>query len=119
MVGHTGDFEASIKAVETVDECLGRIVAAIESTGGNLLVTADHGNVEQMVDPSTGQPLTSHTNGPVPLVYVGSKDLAFHGEGSLCDLAPTLLSLLELPIPEEMTGKVLLGHSGDALSAAN
>jgi 2,3-bisphosphoglycerate-independent phosphoglycerate mutase len=119
MVGHTGDFQASIKAVETVDQCLGRIVAAIESTGGNLLVTADHGNVEQMVDPESGQPLTSHTNGPVPLVYVGSKDLDFSSEGSLCDLAPTMLALMDLPIPDEMTGKVLLNDSDAARRAAN
>lgn len=119
MVGHTGNFEAAVKAVETVDECLGRIVAAIEATGGNLLITADHGNVEQMLDPQTGQPLTSHTNGPVPLVYVGSKDLDFSTKGSLCDLAPTMLALMDLPIPEEMTGKVLLASRDDVLRAAN
>ena len=117
MVGHTGDFNASVKAVEAVDQCLGRIVEAIEAKEGHLLVTADHGNVEQMLDPKTGQPLTSHTNGPVPLVYVGSSELAFTSEGSLCDLAPTLLSLLELPVPEEMTGKVLLSDSTPALQA--
>ena len=108
MVGHTGDFEAAVKAVETVDQCLGRIVEAIEEVDGNLLVTADHGNVEQMVDSETGQPLTSHTNGPVPLVYVGNSGLAFDGEGSLCDLAPTMLTLMQLPVPAEMSGRVLL-----------
>lgn len=108
MVGHTGDFDASVKAVEVVDECLGRIVEAIESIDGNLLVTADHGNVEQMLDPETGQPLTSHTNGPVPLVYVGSSGEQFAGEGSLCDIAPTLLHLMKLSVPPEMTGKILL-----------
>ena len=108
MVGHTGDFDASVKAVEVVDECLGRIVEAIESVEGNLLVTADHGNVEQMLDPETGQPLTSHTNGPVPLVYVGNSAEQFVGEGSLCDIAPTLLYLMKLPAPSEMTGKILL-----------
>ncbi len=108
MVGHTGDFDASVKAVEVVDECLGRIVEAIESIEGNLLVTADHGNVEQMLDPETGQPLTSHTNGPVPLVYVGNSGEQFVGEGSLCDIAPTLLYLMKLPAPSEMTGKILL-----------
>ncbi len=117
MVGHTGDFAASVKAVEAVDECLGRIVEAIQSSAGHLLVTADHGNVEQMLDPKTGQPLTSHTNGPVPLVYVGSSELAFSNQGSLCDLAPTLLSLLNVPIPEEMTGKVLLSESSPAMQA--
>lgn len=110
MVGHTGDFEASVKAVEAVDRCLGRIVSAIESNGGNLLVTADHGNVEMMVDPKTGQPLTSHTNGPVPLVYVGGGELEFRGEGSLCDLAPTMLFLMGLEVPKEMTGQVLLAE---------
>jgi 2,3-bisphosphoglycerate-independent phosphoglycerate mutase len=118
MVGHTGNFDASIKAVETIDQCLGRIVEAIETSGGELLITADHGNVEQMLDPDTNQPLTSHTNGPVPLVYVGSGGRQFHSEGSLSDVAPTLLSLLGIPIPEEMTGKVLLSESGEAVHAS-
>lgn len=113
MVGHTGDFDASVKAVEAVDQCLGRIVEAIEETRGHLLVTADHGNVEQMLDPDTGQPLTSHTNGPVPLVYCGSSPLEFVGEGSLCDIAPTMLSLMQMPVPDEMTGSILLGASSD------
>lgn len=108
MVGHTGSFEASIKAVEAVDQCLGKIVEAVRETGADLLITADHGNVEQMRDPETGQPLTSHTTGPVPLVYVGASDFEFTSEGSLCDIAPTMLSLLKLPIPQEMTGEVLL-----------
>ncbi len=119
MVGHTGDFEASVKAVEAIDKCLGRIVEAIDETNGELLITADHGNVEQMLDPETNQPLTSHTNGPVPLVYVGSSGMRFHSEGSLSDIAPTLLTLLGIPIPDEMTGKVLLGKSNEALQAAN
>ena len=119
MVGHTGDFDASVKAVEAVDQCLGRIVGAIEETDGELLITADHGNVEQMVDPETGQPQTSHTNGPVPLVYVGGSGMQFVGEGSLCDLAPTLLTLLKLSVPQEMTGKVLLAAPGEALRAVN
>jgi len=110
MVGHTGDFEAAVKAVEAVDKCLAQIVAAIEDTGAELLITADHGNVEQMLDPETNQPLTSHTSGPVPLVYVGPSGRQFISAGSLSDLAPTLLSLLDMPVPEEMTGKVLLGQ---------
>ena len=117
MVGHTGDFEASIKAVEAVDRCLGKIVEAVRETGADLLVTADHGNVEQMRDPETGQPLTSHTTGPVPLVYAGANDLEFASEGSLCDIAPTMLSLLELPIPQEMTGKILLHESSNIRTA--
>ena len=117
MVGHTGDFDASVKAVEVVDQCLARIVAAIESINGHLLVTADHGNVEQMLDPATNQPLTSHTSGPVPLVYVGASDQVFLGEGSLCDIAPTLLHLMSMPIPDEMTGKVLMGMALSQASA--
>jgi 2,3-bisphosphoglycerate-independent phosphoglycerate mutase len=108
MVGHTGDFKASVKAVEAVDICLGRIVEAIEKSGAELLITADHGNVEQMMDPTSGQPLTSHTNGPVPLVYVGTTAAEFKGSGALSDLAPTLLTLLGIPIPEQMTGTPLL-----------
>lgn len=108
MVGHTGDFDASVKAVEAVDQCLGQIVAAIKEVDGHLLVTADHGNVEQMMDHDTNQPLTSHTSGPVPLVYVGNPKYQFVSDGSLCDIAPTLLSLLNIPIPAEMTGSVLM-----------
>ncbi|MDG1027248.1 MAG: 2,3-bisphosphoglycerate-independent phosphoglycerate mutase, partial [Gammaproteobacteria bacterium] len=110
MVGHTGNFDAAVKAVEAVDKCLAQIVAAIEDSGAELLITADHGNVEQMLDPETNQPLTSHTSGPVPLVYVGHSGRQFISAGSLSDLAPTLLSLLDMPVPEEMTGKVLLGQ---------
>ena len=117
MVGHTGSFEASIKAVEAVDQCLGKIVEAVLETEADLLITADHGNVEQMRDPKTGQPLTSHTTGPVPLVYVGANELKFTTEGSLCDIAPTMLSLLKLPIPQEMTGKVLLRESRNIRTA--
>ena len=116
MVGHTGDFNASIKAVEAVDKCLGEIVSAIRDTQGELLITADHGNVEQMVDNNTGQPLTSHTNGPVPLIYVGESAHQFRQEGSLADIAPTLLTLMGLPIPTEMTGNSLLG---DAINSDN
>ena len=118
MVGHTGNFEASIRAVETIDACLSRVLSAIEEAGGHLLITADHGNVEQMLDPETHQPLTSHTNGPVPLVYVGASDLTFTGDGSLCDIAPTLLYLMSMPVPDEMTGKVLLQPSEPALASA-
>jgi len=110
MVGHTGDFQASVKAVEAIDQCLGRIVEAIEATNGELLITADHGNVEKMVDPETSQPLTSHTNSLVPLVYVGNSGLRFVDKGSLADIAPTMLCLMGIPVPEEMTGKILLGN---------
>lgn len=108
MVGHTGDFDASVKAVEAVDQCLKPIVDAILSNNGELLITADHGNVEQMLNPDTNQPLTSHTAGPVPLVYVGNSGFEFTQAGSLSDIAPTLLTLLDLEVPAEMTGTVLV-----------
>ncbi len=108
MVGHTGDYEAALKAVEVLDACMGRIVGALSETGGQCLITADHGNVEQMMDPESGQVLTSHTSLPVPLIYVGDKPWRFAGEGSLCDIAPTLLTLMDIPVPGEMTGKVLM-----------
>lgn len=108
MVGHTGDFNATVKAVEAVDQCLGQIVDAIKEADGHLLITADHGNAEQMRDVETNQPLTSHTNGPVPLLYVGNSKYQFITDGSLCDIAPTILSLMDIPIPEEMTGEILL-----------
>jgi 2,3-bisphosphoglycerate-independent phosphoglycerate mutase len=108
MVGHTGVYEAAIKAVEALDTCLGRIVAALEKVGGECLITADHGNCEQMVDTENHQPHTAHTTDLVPLVYVGPRDLQLqeHG-GVLSDIAPTLLKLMGLPQPVEMTGKAL------------
>ena len=106
MVGHTGLLDAAIAAVEAVDVALGRIEAAIRAAGGALLITADHGNLEQMFD-ENGQPHTQHTVGPVPLVYVGPGQPHIE-RGALCDLAPTLLSLLGLPVPVEMTGRSLL-----------
>jgi 2,3-bisphosphoglycerate-independent phosphoglycerate mutase len=108
MVGHTGILAAAIKAVEVLDTCLGRITEALLAVNGQCLITADHGNVEQMLDESTGQALTSHTSGPVPLVYVGSKPLRLRDGGSLCDVAPTLLALMDLPQPPEMSGHSLL-----------
>src|SRR5580658_4147799 len=108
MVGHTGSLPAAIKAVETVDAGLGRIAGAIEKSGGALLVTADHGNCEMMRDPQTGGPHTSHTTNPVPLVLFGARNRALVGEGRLADIAPTLLELMELPKPKEMTGHSLL-----------
>ncbi len=118
MVGHTGDFDAAVKAVEALDGCLGRLVAAVESAGGQMLVTADHGNAERMFDAATGQPLTSHTDGPVPLVYVGDADIALADGGSLCDVAPTLLTLMGLPVPDEMSGRALLESAPPARRAA-
>ncbi|GHF20420.1 2,3-bisphosphoglycerate-independent phosphoglycerate mutase [Kordiimonas sediminis] len=106
MVGHTGVLEAAIKAVETIDACLARIETAVLKNGGNLLVTADHGNVEMMMDETTGQPHTAHTNFDVPLLLVGSE----HGikDGRLADVAPTILALMNITPPAEMTGSVLL-----------
>jgi 2,3-bisphosphoglycerate-independent phosphoglycerate mutase len=108
MVGHTGSLAAAIKAVETVDAGLGRIAEAIQKSGGALLVTADHGNCEMMRDPQTGGPHTAHTTNPVPLLLVGARNRALNGEGRLADIAPTLLELMELPKPKEMTGMSLL-----------
>ncbi|HWK98156.1 MAG TPA: 2,3-bisphosphoglycerate-independent phosphoglycerate mutase [Pseudolabrys sp.] len=108
MVGHTGSIPAAVKAVETVDTGLGRIAKAIEQMGGALLVTADHGNAEMMVDPETGGPHTAHTLNPVPLILMGAGNRIVVKEGRLADIAPTLLELMGLPKPAEMTGTSLL-----------
>jgi 2,3-bisphosphoglycerate-independent phosphoglycerate mutase len=108
MVGHTGSLPAAIKAVETVDRALGRIAEAIERAGGALLVTADHGNCEMMRDPVTGEPHTAHTTNPVPLFLLGAQNRALVTQGRLADIAPTLLELMDLPKPPEMTGVSLL-----------
>ncbi len=107
MVGHTGDLDAAIRAVETVDEGLGRIARAIDAAGGAILVTADHGNCELMRDPETGGPHTSHTTNPVPVFLHGAGSVGLH-DGRLCDLAPTLLELMGLDIPPAMTGRSLI-----------
>jgi 2,3-bisphosphoglycerate-independent phosphoglycerate mutase len=108
MVGHTGSLPAAIKAVEAVDTGLGKIADAINKVGGALLVTADHGNSEMMRDPETGGPHTSHTTNPVPLILAGAGNRVLVAEGRLADIAPTLLELMGLPKPPEMTGKSLL-----------
>jgi 2,3-bisphosphoglycerate-independent phosphoglycerate mutase len=105
MVGHTGNFEATVKAIEALDECIGRIVTALEKVGGEALITADHGNAEKMADAATGQAHTAHTSEPVPLLYIGRKAETQVKDGVLSDLAPTLLTLMDLPIPDEMTGR--------------
>ena len=107
MVGHTGSLEAAIKAVETVDECVGKVVEAVQNQEGNLLITADHGNSEQMIDYKTGEPHTAHTTNPVPLILVGKDNIKLK-TGKLADLAPTMLDLMDLDKPEEMTGESLL-----------
>ena len=108
MVGHTGSIPAAIKACEAVDRGLGRALAALEKVGGAIIVTADHGNCETMIDPETGGPHTAHTTNPVPVIMVGGpKGSALH-QGRLSDLAPTLLDLMNLPKPAEMTGHSLI-----------
>ena len=107
MVGHTGFFDAAVKAVEAVDDCVGQVSDAILAAGGFLLLTADHGNAEQMIDPASGGPFTAHTTLPVELIIAGAGDLALQ-KGRLADLAPTLLSLMGLPVPREMSGRSLV-----------
>ena len=108
MVGHSGVFEAAVKAVEAVDACLGRVLAALEINGGSCLITADHGNVEQMLSDDGTQPLTSHTIEPVPLVLVSSDASLTVRNGALSDIAPTILEIMGIDVPAEMTGRSLL-----------
>ena len=108
MVGHTGVFQAAVEAVECLDQCVGRIVAALDKVGGEALITADHGNVEQMEDLSTGQAHTAHTCEPVPFIYVGKRPATIREGGVLADVAPTLLTLMGLPVPAEMTGRSII-----------
>ena len=115
MVGHSGDLNAAIKAVEAVDQCLGQLAAAIDETHGVMMITADHGNAECLHDPDSGQAHTAHTTNPVPCIIVGKsmasapKDL---GRGILADIAPTLCGLLGLTVPSDMTGRNLLAYRG-------
>jgi 2,3-bisphosphoglycerate-independent phosphoglycerate mutase len=109
MVGHTGLLGAAVKAVETVDACLGRLCAAVEAAGGTLVITADHGNAEMMRDPETGEPHTAHTTNPVPFVVVNPPATVRRVvNGRLCDIAPTLLDILGLATPAAMTGRSLI-----------
>nr|MDD6335198.1 sulfatase-like hydrolase/transferase [bacterium] len=111
MVGHTGVMDAAVAAVRAVDECVGKVVSAILAAGGQAIITADHGNAEQMWDPQTDGPYTAHTvYNRVPCIVVSPehKGAALREGGCLADLAPTLLTLMGLPIPQEMTGKSLL-----------
>jgi 2,3-bisphosphoglycerate-independent phosphoglycerate mutase len=109
MVGHSGKIEPTVKAVETVDACLGEIEKAVRARGGALLITADHGNAEQMIDPATGGPHTAHTTNPVPFIVVSdnANQFTLKPNGSLRDISPTILGILSLPEPKEMTGKDL------------
>ena len=109
MVGHTGSLPAAIKAVETVDECVGKIVKLIEEKEANLIITADHGNCEQMIDYKTGEPHTAHTTNPVPIIVINGKNkIKLREGGILADLAPTMLDMMGLEKPAEMTGKSLI-----------
>ncbi|QRN41811.1 MAG: 2,3-bisphosphoglycerate-independent phosphoglycerate mutase [Neisseriaceae bacterium] len=107
MVGHTGNLSASIRAIETLDDCIGRIVASVLRKGGEILITADHGNCEKMYDERNNQPHTQHTTNPVPFLYIGEKATVKFG-GALKDIAPTLLAMLGLEKPTEMTGENLI-----------
>ena len=108
MVGHTGVLEAAVKAVESVDTCVGRFVEAIREVGGEVCITADHGNADQMVDPDTGAPFTAHTTNPVPFIVVSDRVSEIASDGALCDIAPTMLTLAGMEIPAEMSGKPLI-----------
>lgn len=109
MVGHTGVFDAAVKAVKTVDECVGKVIDKILSKGGSAIVTADHGNADKMID-EEGRPFTAHTTNIVPLIVVGErfKGKTLKSGGKLCDIAPTLLTMMNLPVPREMTGTSLI-----------
>ena len=108
MVGHTGNFDATVDAIEFLDKCLGRVMDALQKAGGEMLITADHGNAEQMRGEDTGQAHTAHTCNPVPLIYVGRLAHFIEEHGTLADVAPTLLYLMGLEQPIEMNGRVLL-----------
>ncbi|HEC74138.1 MAG TPA: 2,3-bisphosphoglycerate-independent phosphoglycerate mutase [Methylophaga aminisulfidivorans] len=107
MVGHTGNFDAAVKAIETLDICLGKVWTALKSMGGEMLITADHGNAERMVNHETGQPHTAHTSNVVPLLFAGREAICHEG-GTLSDIAPTMLSLMDIEIPAEMSKTLLV-----------
>jgi 2,3-bisphosphoglycerate-independent phosphoglycerate mutase len=107
MVGHTGDFDATRRAIEAVDRCIGRVLEALQAAGGEMLITADHGNAEQLFDFDTGQPHTAHTTNPVPFIYIG-RPATLAPTGALEDISPTMLYLMGLPVPPEMTGRSLV-----------
>ncbi len=106
MVGHTGIFDAAVKAVETVDTCVGSLYEAVKEMGGVLLVTADHGNADKMCE-ADGSPFTAHTTNPVPFI-VANYDCEVRDGGRLCDIAPTMLKILGLPQPKEITGESII-----------
>lgn len=108
MVGHTGDLSAAITACEAVDKGLSRVIKALKKSGGAMILIADHGNCEMMIDPNTGGPHTAHTTNVVPIIAIGVAPNSTISNGRLADVAPTLLQLMNLPSPPEMTGKSLL-----------
>ena len=108
MVGHTGVFEAAVKAVEAVDACAGKVIGAVLAKGGAVLLTADHGNADKMYDPDPEHPFTAHTTNPVPFLVAGVENAKLREGGVLADIAPTMLKIMGLPQPEEMTGKSIL-----------
>lgn len=108
MVGHTGNFDAAVKAISTLDECIGRVIESLDKVDGECIITADHGNADQMQDPDSGQPHTAHTTSPVPFIYHGRSADMTVSDGVLSDIAPTLLTLMGEEIPEAMTGRVLV-----------
>ena len=108
MVGHTGNLEAAIKAIEALDQCLGRVVPAMLAAGGEMLITADHGNAELMLDESTRQAYTAHTTNLVPLLYIGNRGASLADSGALEDISPTLLNIMGVAQPAEMTGQSLI-----------
>ncbi len=114
MVGHTGVIEAAIRAVEAVDSGVGRVVEAVLAVGGGLLITADHGNAEQLIEYDTGKPFTAHTTYPVPLYLVVPQlaHVQFRTDGILADVAPTILQVMGIPQPEDMTGRSLIINAG-------
>ena len=108
MVGHTGVFEAAVKAVEAVDECVGKVTEAVLKAGGAVLLTADHGNADKMLVDDSDDPFTAHTTNPVPLVAIGTDAKDLKKGGVLADLIPTMLDVMDMPKPDEMTGHSLL-----------
>jgi 2,3-bisphosphoglycerate-independent phosphoglycerate mutase len=107
MVGHTGNFDAAVQAIEALDDCLGKVWGALKEVGGEMLVTADHGNAERMLNKKTGQPHTAHTSNLVPFIYAG-REAHCADSGRLSDIAPTMLSLMGLEIPSEMGDHLLV-----------
>ena len=110
MVGHTGSFKAAVRAVEAVDQCIGRVMEAATEKSYRVLITSDHGNAEQMIDPRTGQPHTAHTSNPVPFILVDGerKGAVLRGNGILADVAPTILELFDMEKPGQMDGRSII-----------